>query len=69
MNWKEEPKAIKAALKAKGYTVLSAKKGKGTASAWNYIRIRGGNGHYSTVKQIAFEVSGHDNNLLTWDFD
>jgi hypothetical protein len=65
MNWKDEPKAIKAALKAKGYTVTSAHKGKGTASAWNYIRVK--NCAYRDAMKIAFDVTGHDSNLIMGD--
>lgn len=39
MNWKEEPKAIRKALQANGFKVISARKGTGTARAWNKIKI------------------------------
>ena len=64
MNWKDEPKAIKAKLQACGFTVLSARKGTGTARAWNKITIaeKGGDWRttYDEANRIGEAVCGHD---------
>ena len=64
MHWKDEPKAIKAALIARGFTVLSARKGTGTASAWNKITIAERNGDWNATwteaNRIGEDICGHD---------
>ena len=63
MNWKEEPKAIKAALKANGFHVISARKGTGTARAWNKIKVADKYGDwnktYFEANEIGEKVCGH----------
>jgi len=64
MNWKDEPKAIKAALQAAGFKVTSARKGTGTACAWNKITITNKytdwNKTYTEANRIGENVCGHD---------
>ena len=64
MHWKEEPMAIKKALTARGFTVISAKKGKGTARVWNHIKVIDKNNNfavtYTEANKIAEETCGHD---------
>jgi len=64
MNWKDEPKAIKAKLQACGFKVLSARKGTGTARAWNRITVveKGGDWQatYDEANRIGEIVCGHD---------
>ena len=64
MNWKDEPRAIKVALQENGFTVLHARKGTGTARAWNKItvveRFGDWNATYTEANRIGEMVCGHD---------
>ena len=64
MHWKDEPKAIKAALQARGFAVISARKGTGTARAWNKITVAEKNGNwqatYTEANKIGEAICGHD---------
>jgi len=64
MNWKDEPKAIKAALRANGFDVIHATKGTGTARCWNKITVaeKGGDWQttYDQANRIGEMVCGHD---------
>lgn len=64
MNWKDEPKAIKAALQANGFNVISARKGTGTARAWNKIKVSDKYGDWKLTWdeaiRIGERVCGHD---------
>ena len=64
MNWKDEPRAIKVALRANGFEVISARKGTGTARAWNKITVAEKDGDwkatYDVANRIGEMVCGHD---------
>lgn len=64
MDWKDEPRAIKAALRANGFNVISAKKGTGTARCWNKIKVadkyNDWNKTVTEANRIGEMVCGHD---------
>ena len=71
MNWKDEPKAIKAALQAHGFTVLRARKGTGTARSWNMVKVaeknRSWSWTYTEAARIAEATCGHGNVSISVD--
>ena len=64
MNWKDEPRAIKAALSEAGFVVLHATKGTGTARTWNHIKVSNKYSDwrktYTEANRIAEQLIGHD---------
>jgi hypothetical protein len=71
MDWKDEPKAIKAALIDRGFKVISSKKGTGTARSWNKVKVaeryNDWSQTYSEVSRIGAAICGHDNISVSID--